>query len=174
MTLHHVVVEGPDGAGKTTLIQRILDAMPIKLHDRFSTSVGGPMDSLAQRVSDDISTLFNPDPPYLYDRHPIISEPIYGPVIRGKVPESFRSFSWTLARRGEVAHNCLVVLCLPSLGLVRDNVARNDQMPGVVEHIDEIWSRYNAMMWPGAMVRYNYASSNVDAILTTIRRVVGV
>lgn len=164
----HVIIEGPDGAGKTTLLGTV-QSHGFAPHPRASHSVKGPQTNLANWVMDDLCTLAE-QPPQVYDRHPVISEPIYGPICRGTVPDMFGKPDWLGTMRGWLSNHAVLVLCIPPLPHVRRNVGRADQMRGVVEHIEEIWWAYNDVVnaWPGKVVFYDYTS---DLVSTTIEQI---
>lgn len=138
-----VVVEGPDGAGKSTLI----DSLGMRLAPRHVNSAGKTVDNLAEWVEVDL--VANPDPPWVYDRHPLISEPIYGSICRGRPAFRFDSFTWLQHKLGEFIYfkKPLVIICLPPLVTVKRNILQNapDQMEGVLKHIEAIYYSYVAL-----------------------------
>src|SRR5690606_261228 len=85
-----IIVEGMDGSGKTTLAQQLscwMGDVPIK---RFVTS-GGPTnyDLLVRKTKAALTDLHdqviqNQRPVVIYDRFPLISEAVYGSILRGK------------------------------------------------------------------------------------------
>jgi hypothetical protein len=158
----HIIVEGPDGAGKSTLIAHLQEQMGLPIHDKASTSVGGPVDSLAKWVDDDmpIMAVLRGGPAYIYDRHPIISEPIYGTIVRSKPQPPFSNEQY-LRNVGELLYNgAVVVWCLPDLNTVATNVFANarGQMPGVTLKIGKLHQAYMTAMfrWRGPKRQYDY------------------
>jgi hypothetical protein len=80
----------------------------------------------------------------VYDRHPLISEPIYAPIVRKTTPqEPFDNPSWVRSQSIHMAKQALVVVCLPPLWVVRTNTSQSVQMPGVVDNIQQLWTAYN-------------------------------
>ena len=134
-----IVLEGADGAGKTTLLTHLQRRFPmIDTHERYSSSVGGPGDSLDIRIATDMNALWSRAPQF-YDRHPFISEFIYGPIIRGKIKDGLDRIEM-LPFRKRFYEEALIILCLPPFHEVHKNVNRDpdNQMAGVLPHIGTI------------------------------------
>ena len=74
-----LIVEGPDGAGKTQLIQRLRLNLQLELMPRVVSSDTEMMVDLQEWVNEDLHAGLKRA---IYDRHRLISEPIYGPVLR--------------------------------------------------------------------------------------------
>lgn len=165
----HIILEGPDGGGKSTLGSILSSVLGMSIHPRASKSDSGPVSNLAGWVEDVDDTLKTGMPAfasrapsrfYMFDRHPLISELIYAPSINRAMPEMFTYPWWVKKHQQTLFEHTLVVFCLPSLTDVRENVNRPDtvQMPGVVDHIAEIYQRYHRMWtdWGGPCIRYDY------------------
>ena len=157
-----IIVEGPDGAGKTTLIQDLQGHFPnMELHPRFCTSKGGPISELAEAVFRDQQ---RGPTHYIYDRHPVLSEYIYSTSIPGRsISEPF--LSDVMGRiRARVARHSLVIFCLPPYDEVLKNVYADstEQMDGVVTHIDRIYEQYqmHRIMWPGQCITFDYTKQD--------------
>ena len=156
-----IVIEGPDGAGKTTLLKQLAEHYPISLtvHERASEGVKGPVDDLYQWAHDDLYS-WPIQSLSLYDRHPLVSEYIYGPVIRGSIDMRFHG---THLRR-LYARRALTIVCLPPLDAVRRAVSDERDMPGVTTHIDTIWTLYASLRatWPCAtgLLYYDWTTSS--------------
>lgn len=159
-----LILEGPDGAGKTTLLSELHGSFPgMEQHPRFCTSTGGPITELAEAVYKDVKAK---PTHYLYDRHPVISEYVYNTAIPGRtIRPAFLTDSMGRVRN-RVAYHSLTIWCLPPLPEVRRNVKRDasEQMPGVLENIDEIYAQYqmHRIMWPGRHVIYDYTNSDMS------------
>ena len=177
MALKHVIIEGPDGSGKTHLKESILDTFPSMLpHVRAADSLKGPkLDTLANWVTDDLHELPNAGVSWVYDRHPIVSEPIYGWACRGGVPEMFAKSGWVNTVKMQLALQSLLVVCLPPLDRVIDNVKKsgNQQMQGVVDNIELIYGGYKHLKWPGAVLWYDYTTTFASHALSVIGSVTG-
>lgn len=153
-----IILEGPDGGGKTTLLARITKAMGIKQGPRASSSVDGPVSDLCSWVDSDLRS-WGQHGLMVYDRYPLISEPIYGPICRGKVPHLMTT-SWMHSKTALMCSMSLVIWCLPHLETVKKNVqdTGEGQMSGVSENIEALWSSYamTAQTWPGSHFIYDY------------------
>lgn len=160
-----ILLEGPDGSGKTNLSRHLHERLGIQIAPRFATSEGGPIDELYHTMHRDLRTWDSSREPRIYDRHPLISEPIYGPIVRGEMRPGFDHPS-TAQLRKRVAFRSLVILALPPFQTVKRNVANEEfpQMRGVQQNIRAIWSMYEQLLhdWPGWIVRYDYAAKDYE------------
>lgn len=153
-----IVLEGPDGAGKTTLLTHLQNTFPhIHTHERFSSSVDGPKDALDVLVLNDMKS-YEQRAPQFYDRHPFISEFIYGPILRGSIKDNIHRGEVGRLRK-QFADDALIILCLPSYRRVWMNVdsSQDGQMAGVWANLSAIYNGYNDLhrMWPN-VVWYDY------------------
>lgn len=158
-----IILEGPDGAGKTTLIQRINRRFAVPVAERASDSIKGPVSDLCGWVDNDLLN-WGRKPLYLYDRYPLISEPVYGPLCRQNVPERMTQ-GWMRSRLNTFRSMSLVIWCIPPLETVLKNVGGDGpgkHMDGVAQSISAIWHSYAVMsnMWTGPGMTYNYATDN--------------
>lgn len=154
-----ILLEGPDGAGKSTLIKQLLEDLPgTKLAPRFCTSTGGPKDDLWAEVMMGALDLMLPG--LIYDRHPMWSEYIYSHELgRDIAPGFLTPDAQRLSEAMAVATT--VIVCLPSLERVRANLGAEDQMPGVAEHIDRIYQAYmvRVVQYTGRVYVYDYTDA---------------
>lgn len=156
-----IIIEGPDGAGKTTLVQELHGHFPgMEQHPRFCTSTGGPVPDLAEAVYKDVKSRATN---FIYDRHPVVSEYIYNTAIPGRtIRPAFLTDSMGRVRN-RVAHHSLMIWCLPPVKEVRRNCERDaeGQMPGVLENIEEIYRQYqmHRLFWPGRHAIFDYTNS---------------
>lgn len=157
-----LLIEGPDGSGKTTLIGQLQRDFDYELKPRFSTSTGGPLGQLSSRVYHDLRG----DTPGIYDRHPFISERIYSEALGRQSQLKMMEQSRT-SREAEKLffQRTFVILCLPPLEVVQENVNRDlsNQLSGVAEVTPRLWEMYQA--FPGAhpymnFTRYDYTVDN--------------
>jgi GTPase SAR1 family protein len=175
----HVIIEGPDGSGKTTLIKRITEQYPALVHERASTSEGGPVDNLVEWIESDFDKLEWPsNTAYLYDRHPMISEPIYGPLLRNKMPDGFNDRLWRNDVFMSLDANAVVVWCRPPITTVVNNIMKEStpQMPGVRATIGAIYAAYYtaSLMYAGPADVFDYTVDDTDTVAAAIARILGV
>lgn len=175
--LRHIIVEGPDGSGKDTLIRDLLVLFPDHtLHARASTSLGGPVSDLARWVSRDVNTM-DIQHPSIYNRHPLISELVYHRYRQGD-QAGYRSAEWTHAAwrnamRKHASKHAIVVFCQPPAHVVRKTVnqqGRDAHMPGVYDNILDIYTDYATHLWPGISIRYDYTKDTVPDLIKKICR----
>jgi GTPase SAR1 family protein len=162
-----VIVEGPDGSGKTSLIKKLQTDLNIPIHERFCHSDGTPIQgesrsSLFTHAYQDTISL-DEQPVSLYDRHCLISEYVYGPIIRGELPPEFDSPQATRMIK-RLASASLLVLCMPPLHRLIKSVGAQTQMDGVTDRIASIRAAYTTMgvFWPGRIIHYNFDVHTTD------------
>lgn len=155
-----VIVEGPDGAGKTTLIQHLCQKFELPLHKRFSDSKQGPLGDMFAKGMEDILT-WPTQALSVYDRHPFISQPIYNPIVR-KVQDSRFWGPEGRALFHDLVNNSIVIFCDPGLEHIEKNLTDEGQMDGVTKHIRALHGAYAMTLarWPRLepmlAVKYDY------------------
>lgn len=179
-TARHVIIEGFDASGKDTLIASLKDFKlrgkdepHFVLRERASTSLGGPIANLSEWVDDDLETMSRREPS-IYNRHPIISELIYGPLIRGHLVGRFTSTPWVRLAREVVAAHCLVVFCHPPFRVITENLERQGEaahMPGVVKRAHKLYREYSRTIvgWRGTSITYDYTKGQQRELEAFIR-----
>ena len=154
-----VVVEGPDGAGKTTLIRNLRQAT-----DRYYVTLhnSGPPHSIlnVQCVTNWIEKMSGGRVPLICDRISLISEPIYGVELRG---ENILEGTYTV---DDVAiflakHVDRIIYCRPPTSVIEDHLRREPQLQGVISSIREITARYDNVMkmlrhWGVKVIEYDW------------------
>lgn len=179
--MKHIIVEGPDGAGKTTLISHLRDALSLPVHPKASHSIDGPVETLGKWVNDDLPNLITlvkhgEGPQFIYDRHPVISEPIYGSLVRGHIQYPFGEPSYINGIREVMYDTCIVVWCLPDLDTVARNVYANarDQMPGVTFNIGKVHQAYMTayFRWRGPKRQYDYRRHDLTWFTDELKRMI--
>jgi hypothetical protein len=151
-----IIVEGPDGAGKTSLITRLAAETSIPVHERAVRDKTGPDErDLWEWTHVDMANWG--EQVYLYDRHPLVSEYIYGPLTRGQVAPGFDRQS-AHALRQRLEQQCLLILCLPPLAEYHKNLLADEQMEGVLDHQEALYGLYSSLTttWGGWLKRYDY------------------
>lgn len=165
------IVEGPDGAGKTTLIRRLQQEIKFEVRPRACTSDNGiDVATLKDWVMQDLSRPIHDKG--FYDRHPLISEPIYGPIIRGRMADGFNDWEWMSKTLNIFNHRePIIVFCLPPKQLVLDNVkdtheATTEHLEGVLLHTEAIYEMYcfraAQQSQHGDVMVWNYSADNAD------------
>ena len=136
-----IVVEGPDGAGKTTLIKEIQEVTGLEVAPRVVSKDAEAMVDLVKWTEDNVARGFQN---LIFDRHRLISEPIYGPILREAPQPGFDDLHWfTHQLFAFYLLRPVVIYCLPPFERVWDNV-RNDPTNRVVQDKATIRQIYGA------------------------------
>ena len=144
-----IIVEGMDGTGKTVLVQQLAHRLEIKPR-KYVGSLGPSDDyrlALVSRTRSEIATLEaistkGGSIKRLYDRFPLLSEAIYGPILRGH--NCFGGLYYPLRSR-LLALKAMIIYCRPDREVIQANVQQAPQMPGVLEHFDELLDAYDKL-----------------------------
>jgi predicted ATPase len=150
--MSRIILEGPDGGGKTTLLKVLTEAFPnVPVREKFVDSVNyTDPNTLFDRAFYDM--MHTTSGMQFYDRHPFISELVYGPQLRGHLPTPV----WSSTRMRDIvrklANTSLVIWCQPSRERLTSSVTSAEQMNGVTSRIEHIAAAYDAVraLWPGA------------------------
>lgn len=131
-----IIVEGMDNTGKTTLIAKLKSALP-KCY--VVTSSPGPNETNMGRWIMEQGGNVNP---CIYDRHPIVSEEIYGRRIRGysKIRNSFSG----LLRYLLAEQQPIFIYCNIPASKIISNFGDRPQMEGVEKNIKDLCLAYDS------------------------------
>lgn len=135
-----IIVEGPDGAGKTSLINTLVDRWGYPVAPRVVSKNTEAMIDLQAWVDENLDLGFQQ---VIFDRHRLISEPIYGPILRETTEPGFTELAWfgpRLQRFYDIKP--IVIYCLPSLYTVRRNLAYDPDNTRVKDHISKVYRSY--------------------------------
>lgn len=153
-----IVVEGVDASGKSTLLENIR-AIPKKYFVlmRHSCRPLKPADIIRF-----LNTIEENGLTIVADRHPLISEPIYGPLLRKEnlVEKIFtteqvnRRLSRTVDR---------IIYCRPPSSIIHSCLNNRPQLAGIKEKIDLLIDEYDKRMLELDSIvpvrRYDYTCS---------------
>lgn len=137
-----VIIEGPDGAGKSTLMRQLMRQHPeYQRAPRACSSLGGPL-----RGADLVAylTQYGSMDGAIYDRHPVISGAVYDAVLR-PAPE-IATARYLLEACYWIIKNARVIYCRPPTDVIFRTVATSPQMPGVARNIYRIIGTYDSVM----------------------------
>lgn len=139
-----VVVEGPDGSGKSTLIGRLRQES--KRHflvlrrvnpPNNIAQIGGAVDLLSYASSCDVDVVC--------DRHPFISEPIYGLTLRNR--NLLEGLYGPAAIRATICDTIgRIIYCRPPIEQIVNCAKNQEQLLGVHEHILTLIEAYDEVM----------------------------
>ncbi|WNO27814.1 thymidylate kinase [Microbacterium phage Huwbert] len=135
-----IIVEGPDGAGKSTLIRELVDVTGFEVAPRVVSKETEAMVDLKVWVEDNLD--LGPHDA-IYDRYRLISEFIYGPTLRITQQPGFTDPDWVLHHLSKLYKNDpIIIYCLPPLDTVRYNLEGDADNTRVVDHIQQIYTAY--------------------------------
>lgn len=156
-----IIVEGPDGAGKTTLISQLIAEFELPVAPRVVSKQTNDLTDLQQWVDRNLSEGFQYT---LFDRHRLISEFCYGPTLRPKQRPGFTDYLWvwkSLRRLYEDVQP-VIIYCLPELATIKRNLENDPDNEVVRDHIEQIYAAYlerailDDMILPGHVMVWNY------------------
>jgi hypothetical protein len=162
-----IVVEGPDGAGKTTLVNRLHNDLDLPVNPKVVDSSMKAQVDLRDWINQDLSKGFRP---LIFDRYPLISEAIYGPMTRHESRPGFDDFEWLRDKQTHlrIVHP-IIIWCLPPIETVVSNVEFGDQPSKVVRNIRRVYWLYHfaAASWPKQhWAVWDYTSPHASASYT--------
>jgi hypothetical protein len=163
-----IIIEGPDGGGKSTLVQLLSERLKLPVADKVVASDTTAMVDLVKWTEENVEKGFQRT---IFDRHRLISEPIYGPILKPRQDPSFGDLAWMsdMVWRFYQAKP-IVIYCLPDIHTVRANVLREDTDNSVVQNrIAAIYVSYvnrAALDFTRGVGRlYNYKTTRLDDIV---------
>lgn len=144
-----LIVEGPDGSGKTTLCQKLAEDFDIPIMN-WETELGISRDDLkenpTQRYYHALALELSDSRgqrPFIHDRL-YFSSLVYGPLMQGNIqmsPEDSKLISRLL-----LAFACPIIMCMPPKDVVLENMKKDDhQMEGVRELQGDVYDAYQAL-----------------------------
>jgi hypothetical protein len=140
-----IVVEGVDGSGKSNLVGRLCQDFDMDCEERVvnkdTTPVGGV--SLKSWVETDMRSWPRAA---IYDRHRLISEPIYAPIMRGRLADGFQDPLWFGSQYSLFwKHRPIVIYCMPPPEVVIKNVLDSgEENAAVLKPISALYWLYHA------------------------------
>ena len=166
-----IIVEGPDGGGKSTLVKALHNYFGFPIADKVVASDTRPLRDLVTWTEQNVQQGFQHQ---IFDRHRLISEPIYGPFKSSEPTWSFLNQGWVSEMMWQF-YQCkpIIIYALPSLETVRANVYDpSTDNEFIAEWINHIYAGYVARVSidaaHGVGRLYNYPSTKLDDLFSWI------
>lgn len=139
-----IIVEGADGSGKTSLVRHLLEVYPqLELQPRVVSKDTESMVDLEKWVEAD--NKLPRDPKRLYDRHRMVSHPIYNGILGRDMTGSWQDFEWLEAQWVEFKNQGhLMLYCLPPRALVVHNCEVSIDNATIAPVAGRVWDAYSA------------------------------
>jgi hypothetical protein len=138
-----IIVEGPDGAGKSTLVHHLAEKYDIPIAAKVVDEDTKPMiDDLKHWTEVNLKKGLQW---MIFDRHRLISEPIYGPCMGRKAQPGFDDIHWFTGRMIDFTRiHPFIIYCLPAFEVVKSNLADDPKNIAVSSFIEPIYNSYVA------------------------------
>lgn len=154
-----IIVEGPDGAGKTTLVKSILENwnissdVELELVPRSVSKDAKALTQMDDYIETELSRGFGNR---LYDRFALLSAPCYAMLPDRTFSGRMWDVEWLSTQYYKLAGVAPVLIyCLPSLETVKANLATHDGV-NLDEQIELIYINYVNQI---ASLKYEYGTS---------------
>jgi len=164
-----LILEGPDGSGKTTLVRTLSDELNLEVAPIFAPSRRQMAKTgVRRRVWNGLAALLRGQM-YLHDRL-YYSELIYGQILRETVDFTWEETQWI--ERSLDYFGVPVIVCLPPWEKVLEHLLDKPHISGVVEKDLLIYEAYAtlATRLPGMIRPYDYTSEHdtVEDLITWV------
>jgi hypothetical protein len=149
--MRHVILEGPDGSGKTTLARRLCHSLKLAYHHE------GPPPTNVPALEHYARLLAEAKRPTLFDRlH--LGELVYGPLLRGASRLSNRDVR--LLNRIIRGSGSTMVICGPPLETCLRNIRGRNELIKDEAVLREAYDRWRSVSdtWPVNSIRYDYSA----------------
>lgn len=160
-----IIVEGPDGAGKTRLVQHLAEKYEIPIAERVVAKDTQPMAGVDLKLWTE-KNLKTGLQWMIFDRHRLISEPIYASCMNRKTHEGFDDVRWLTARMIDFTRiHAFIIYCLPPYHIVESNLEDDQDNTVVWGYAESIYNAYVAAaagdVARGQAVLFDYTADEV-------------
>lgn len=169
-----IVVEGPDGGGKSTLVRALSSKLRIPVANKVVGSDTQPLTDLVAWTEANVARGFQAT---IFDRHRLISEPIYAPLKASNPSGKFLDLGWMSEMMWAFyAARPIIIYALPGIETVQANVddptTDNEFVREWITHIYAGYVSRSACDLTRKNVRlYNYNTTRVDDIIGWTKRI---
>lgn len=132
-----IILEGPDGGGKSTMVKQIQEMYDFPVAERAVSSRGVGQTEIRRYVEEHLRLGYRD---ILLDRFALISGPIYGALTGMEPPNDvFKDLGW-MAYAESLFLNVkpLVIYCLPPIDVVAQNIEADADSRSVVKSDDDV------------------------------------
>lgn len=159
-----IIVEGPDGAGKTTLVDHLSKKYDIPVAERVVDKDTKPIDTDLKLWTE--KNLKAGLQWKIFDRHRLISEPIYSACMNRKTHAGFDDIGWLTGRMIDFTRiHAFIVYCIPPYHIVESNLNDDEDNTAVWGYAENIYNAYVAAaagdVARGQAVLFDYTSDEV-------------
>lgn len=125
-----IIVEGPDGSGKSTLVKKLQLMLDIKEVVKWNTPPESP-EELEENMYWSKALVKTE---VIQDRSPWITEPIYHTIERGKVNLD----EWLSYLKGALLLRSKLIYCRPPIGVIKEHASKPRSPCDTPEHLEMI------------------------------------
>lgn len=134
-----IIIEGIDGAGKSTLFDRIVEKIPTN-YDKVLVHKGVPeFEDPDREYLHQLSWLRNQH--FMVSDRYHVGELIYGPIYRGYSMTEGKWFERIEERLDQL--KAVKIILLPDLDVIRERLAVRGEDYLQPEHFEQVWNFYN-------------------------------